>query len=190
MKRALAAIAVALFFSVSSFAQKAEVALTVGGYFPINSELPIDNAFAIEGNVAVRFAHVPLAALYVEVPITGTFSSDIFGINQVLKLGTYSAIFVTPGVKLKLAPSFFLSPYVAVGGGLAHFSTSGGALSSSSTDNKGAFDIAGGLDIKIFPYLSLRGEIRDYYSGTPELIPFFTQNHNQLLTTGGLVVRF
>ena len=122
--------------------------------------------------------------------MAGTFNSDVFTTGHLLSLGTYSAVFVTPGVRLKLAPGSPLSPYLAIGGGLAHFSKSGNALATSSSTNAGTFDFAGGLEMKIFPYLSLRGEVRDYYSGSPNLLPGADARQNQLLTTGGIVFRF
>ncbi len=183
-------VLILLLFAATAFAQSNDLAVTFGGYFPINSQIPVGNSFAIEGNFGHRIFHVPLASLYVELPVAGTFNSDVFTTGHLLSLGTYSAVFVTPGLRLKLAPGSPLSPYLAIGGGLAHFSKSGNALSNSSSTNAGTFDFAGGLEMKIFPYLSLRGEIRDYYSGSPELLPTLNARQNQLLATGGIVLRF
>src|SRR5579883_406762 len=179
-----------VFLVTTGFAQKNDLAVTAGGYFPINSQIPVDNSFAIEGNFGHRIASVPQASLYVEIPVAGTINSNVFTTGRVLSLGSYSALFVTPGLRLKLAPGFPISPFLAFGGGLAHFSKSGNALSTSSTANTGTFDFAGALEMKIFPYLSIRGEIRDYYSGSPNLAPGLDARQNQLLATGGLVLRF
>ena len=189
LKNYLIVIALLLFVA-PAFAQSNDLAVTVGGYFPINSQIPVGNSFAIQGNFGHRIFHAPLASLFVEIPVTGTFNSDVFTTGHLLSLGTYSAVFVTPGVRLKLAPGSPLSPYLAIGGGLAHFSKSGNALATSSSTNAGTFDFAGGLEMKIFPYLSLRGEVRDYYSGSPNLLPGADARQNQLLATGGIVFRF
>src|SRR5579884_3308459 len=121
--RILVLIFAALLFSLicnnSAAAQSNEVALTVGGYFPVS--LSAGNSFAVEGNVAHRILHVPLAAVYVEVPIAGTTgsqSNELIAITCVISgcppiANNYTALFVTPGLKLKLAPSFPISPYVA-----------------------------------------------------------------------------
>ena len=176
---------------MSAFGQSNDLAVTFGGYFPISGQFSGGNAFAIEGNFGHRIFHVPLASVYLEVPITAVPSSGPFvASNGLLSLGSYSALFVTPGLRLKLAPGFPISPYFAVGGGLAHFSQSGTAFTSSTSSNSGTADFAGGLDMKVFPYLSLRAEVRDYYSGSPFSLPNFSERQNQLLTTGGIVLRF
>ena len=180
-----------MLLSISAVAQKNEIAVTAGGYFPINSQTNASDAFAVGGNFAHRLASVPLVSLYLEVPVYGTFHS-ISNIVQTaqspFRNPRYSALFVTPGLKLKLAPSFPISPYLAAGGGLAHFSKED--VTTSDSTNSGTFDVAGGVDIKFFPYLSFRAEVRDYYSGNPNLLPGLTERQNQLVSTLGLVIRF
>jgi hypothetical protein len=178
-------------FSVPVIAQSNELGVTVGGYFPINSPTNSSNAFAIGGSFDHRLASVPLASLYVEVPVFATFDSTsdlVFIANPGTFFNKYSALFVSPGLKLKLAPSFPISPYLVVGGGLAHFSKSNGTLSSST--NTGVFDVGGGLYFKIAPYLSTRVEVRDFYSGNPDLRAGFTDRQHQVIASGGLVLRF
>jgi hypothetical protein len=176
-----------IFISIASpiFAQKNELAVTVGGYLPADS----GNAFVIGGNFAHRLASVPLVSVYLEIPVFSTFNSTAHVLPPP-PLGNpkYSALFVTPGIKLKLAPGFFLSPYFAVGGGVVHFSKSN-VITDDSTYT-GAFDFGGGLDLKIAPFLSARGEVRDFYSGGPDLIPGFNESQHQIITSVGLVLRF
>ncbi len=179
---------VACFAVIPSFAQKNELAVTVGGYFPIKTNFEADPAFTIGGNFAHRVASVPFVSLYVEVPVFGTFDSTTNIVNSTLTKPKYSSLFVTPGLKLKLTPSFPVSPYFAIGGGLAHFSKSN--VTTSDSTNTGTFDVAGGLDFKIAPYISARAEIRDYYSGSPNLTVNFTDRQHQLIASGGLVLRF
>jgi len=183
---------IALFlFAAPAFAQSNDLAVTFGGYFPISGQLSGGNAFATQGNFGHRIFHVPLASIYLEIPVAGVPNSGPFlASNGLLSVGSYSAIFVTPGLRLKIAPGSPISPYLAIGGGLAHFSQSGNAFTGSSSTNSGTADFAGGLEMKIFPYLSLRGEVRDYYSGSPFSLPNFSERQNQLLTTGGIVLRF
>ena len=197
MNKSLRVICVVLILTVAAFAQKAEIALTVGAYHPVNNSFSSGNAFAIEGDIAARLASVPFIALYLEVPVAGTLQDVPVNSASLTSTGSYSSIFVTPGLRLKLAPGFPISPYVAAGGGLAHFSRSASQTpsGSSSSINKGVFDIAGGLDVKIAPFLSLRGEVRDFYSGSPELslnqvTGTFNQRQHNILGTAGLVLRF
>lgn len=190
--------------TVVAAAQKVDLAVTAGVYHPVNNGYSAGNAFAIEGNVGFRLASVPFVALYFEFPVAGTFNSSVPSFSALVttpgaatSASSYSAIFAAPGLRLKLAPSFPISPYVAVGGGLAHFNRSASQTPSgaSSSINKGMFDVAGGLDMKIFPMLSLRAEVRDFYSGSPELTinqvtGTFNQRQHNILGTAGIVVRF
>lgn len=178
--------------AVPALAQKTELAIGAGGYFPINLT-GVGNAVAIEGTLSHRIAEVPLAALYLDVPVVGSLKSTVrsFGLTS---SASYSALFVAPGLKLKLAPGFFVSPWLAAGGGLAHFGASSGlaaAGGSSGSTNTGVFDVGGGLDAKVAPYVSLRGEVRDFYSGGLGLsLATFNQRQHNIVTTAGVVLRF
>ena len=196
MSKSLKISVAILTLSIAALAQKTELALTVGIYHPVNNNFSSGNAFAIEGNIARRLAAIPFFALYLEVPVAGTLDSTVPA-SSLTSAGTYSSIFVAPGLRLKAAPGFPISPYVAVGGGLAHFSRSASQTpaGSSNSVNKGVFDVGGGLDMKIAPFLSLRAEVRDFYSGSPELTlnqvtGTFSERQHNILGTAGLVLRF
>jgi Outer membrane protein beta-barrel domain len=191
-KYTLFVVALICLFSLAAFAQSTELAVTAGGYFPINSPVNADRAFTLGGSFAHRVAHVPLVGLYVEVPVFGTFDSTAAFTSTIASPTTnfnkYSALFVTPGLKLKLAPAFPVSPYFVAGGGLARFSKSNSNV--NETTNTGVFDVGGGLDFKIAPFLSTRLEVRDFYSGPPKLSTNFTNREHQVIASGGLVLRF
>lgn len=178
--------------TVPALAQNTELAIGAGGYFPVNLT-GVGNAVAVEGTFSHRLVGVPLAALYLDVPVVGTLNSTVrsAGLGSA---ASYSALFVAPGVKLKLAPSFFVSPWLALGGGLAHFGASSGLAALSGTSgstNTGVFDVGGGLDAKVAPFVSLRGEVRDFYSGGLGLsLATFNQRQHNIVTTAGLVLRF
>src|SRR5581483_3965979 len=170
-------------------AQKNDLGVTFGGYFTADNPLSAGTAFAIEGSYARRIFAVPALQFSVELPVAGSF--DSFAPSSFIPVigNSYTALFITPGVRARLAPSFFLSPYFAVGAGLAHFNNSltGGG---SSSNNSFAADFGGGLDLRIFPHVSLRAEVRDFYSGSPGLNPLFLQRQNNLVVTGGVGIRF
>jgi opacity protein-like surface antigen len=174
---------------VAAQAQKNDLGVTFGGYFTADNPLSAGTAFAIEGSYARQFFAVPALQLSVEVPVAASFDSFVPSSLIPVIGNSYTSVFVTPGVRARLAPSFFLSPYVAVGVGLAHFNNSltGGG---SSSDNSFAVDFGGGLDLKIFPHVSLRAEVRDFYTGSPGLDPLFLQKQNNLVVTGGVGIRF
>ncbi len=200
MSRNLRAVLIVLFLAalaVPVSAQKTELAIGVGGYFPINLT-GVGNAVAIEGTVARRIASVPLISAYIEVPVVGSLNSTVTSVGLTSST-SYSALFIAPGIKIKLAPGFFVSPWFAAGGGLAHFSPSSGLKAAGGqSKNTGVFDVGGGLDIKVAPYVSLRGEVRDFYSGGigfTSLVGFspltgFNEKQHNIVTTAGLVLRF
>jgi len=175
------------FVATNANAQSNEVAVTIGGYFPINDPFSASAAWAVGGSFAHRFAHIPLASAYVEVPVFGTFNSTSSAYQLVSGHAKYSALFITPGVKLKAFPEFFISPYVLAGVGVAHFSTN---TFGSNSNNSATLEVGGGLDWKIFPLLSARIDVRDFYSGNPDLVLNLSQRENQLVTSLGVVLRF
>lgn len=180
-----------LFAALPALAQKVELAIGAGGYFPVNVT-GAGNAAAIEGSFAYRVASVPLVSAYVEVPVVGTLNSSVTGAG-LTSSASYSALFVAPGLRVKIAPGFFVSPWLAAGGGLAHFSGNSGLrlLGGRGTTNTGVVDYGGGLDFKVAPFLSLRGEFRDFYSGGLGLdLATLNQRQHNLVATGGLVLRF
>jgi hypothetical protein len=186
----LIAIAVIL-VALPALAQKNELAIGAGGYFPVNLS-GVGNAVAIEGSFAHRVASVPLLSAYIELPVVGTLNSSVTN-TGLTSSASYSALFIAPGLRVKFAPGFFVSPWLAAGGGLAHFSANSGLrlLSGAGTTNTGVFDFGGGLDMKIAPYLSLRGSVRDFYSGGLGFnLATFNQRQHNIVATAGLAFRF
>lgn len=170
-------------------AQKNDLGVTFGGYFTADNPLSAGTAFAIEGSYARQIFAVPALQFSVELPVTASFNSFVPSSLIPVIGNSYTALFITPGVRARLAPSFFLSPYFAVGAGLAHFNNSltGGG---SSSNNSFAADFGGGLDLKVFPHVSLRAEVRDFYTGSPGLNPLFVERQNNLVVSGGVGIRF
>jgi len=191
VRQATLVLLLVLFAAVAK--AQTEISLTAGGYFPVNNPASPGNAFALEGSLAHSIASVPFVSLYLELPVAGSFESHVPSPSlsgAVTFVSNYTSLFVTPGLRLKLAPSFPLSPYFAVGGGYGRFNHKLSDGSTSATNN-GVFDVGGGLDMKVAPFLSLRGEVRDFYSSGLSLLPLSTNDrqHN-LFATAGIVVHF
>lgn len=182
-------------------AQKYEVAFSLGAMargdrnfsLPTPGSLKIGTGLTYQGNYAQRLVNARLAALYLEVPLAATPNTKIKSSN-VFSPRDYASLFITPGLKLKLLPGAPYSPYMFAGVGYARFSESdariGGAPNTTRGTNRAAFDFGGGVDVKVFPYLSLRGEVRDFVSGNPQfnLNVLGNRQHNVLLS-GGVVLR-
>ena len=171
-------------------AQSNEIALTVGGYFTRHVHVKNDQMFAIQGSLARRIFQTPKVSLFVELSIAASLDNRAKGLlilgGQVFGTRHYSALFISPGLRVKLVPDSRLSPYFAIGGGLAHFSKTG--LSPHSNTN--VIDFGVGVDCKMSRLLALRGEVRDFYSGAPQLITGLLDREHQILATGGIVLRF
>lgn len=211
MKRFFVFIAL-LCVSTFAAAQKADVAVVVGGSFVNNSRVTFlstptivntvktNNHIFYEGALAVRLADAKLVSLHLELPVVGIHSGNqqisisppVLGGNTTITLET-SALFITPALRLKFVPVAPISPWISVGGGWARFSQDLGP-----TTNKGAIEYGGGLDFKTgLPILGFRAEVRDFVTGDPNF--GFTnivtgdngglRRHN-LMVGGGIVLRF
>jgi hypothetical protein len=165
-----------LLIPLSVRAQSNDVALTAGGYLAASNPLDLGAAWAMEGTFAHRIASVPLVSIAAELPVAGSFGSSIPTLS-------------TPGLRLMVAPSFPLSPYVSAGIGYGQFRRQL-FNGTTSTDGTLAFDLGGGLDVKFLPFISLRGEVRDFNSGGLGLQTLILGRQNNIFATVGLAVRF
>jgi hypothetical protein len=185
-----------LLFSILCNAQSNDVSFSVGGLFSPDSNLPnpactavvgqncsgaltIQTKVAYEGVFAHRLLNLHLASLHLELPILGSPNRDVHGVFN----GSYSSVFVTPGLRLRFSlPGF--SPFFSAGGGLAHFSTSSSLGSGNTT---GAFQVGGGVDVSTpIPLIGLRAEVREFYTGQPN----FSTTQQNLFVGGGIVLKF
>ena len=139
-------------------------------------------------NYARRIVNLELASLYLELPFAAAWGGNRSITQGNLLHQDYNTMYLTPGLKLKLLPGSFISPYLAGGLGLGGFR----ATNTSATSNQFAGDIGGGADFKILPILSLRGEVRDYYTSAPtfDVQSVFHGNVNNVVISGGAVFRF
>jgi opacity protein-like surface antigen len=201
--RLLLTIATLILCANSAFAQKHEIAFTSGGLkvgergfnLPNPGFLKFKTGFTYEINYARRLVDAKLAALYFEVPLAGTPRTKVTGTNA-LSPRSYSSLFVSTGLKLKLIPGAKYSPFAMTGVGISRFNTSTTAINEQTNPNQqsatdGVFYIGGGLDVKLISKLSLRGEVRDFYSEIPPLNinALRTRQHNTLISAG-LVINF
>jgi opacity protein-like surface antigen len=178
-----------LMIALGAHAQSTDIALTGGGYFAASNPLDLGVAWALEGTVAQKIAGVPLVSLSAELPVAGSFSSSIPTLSGTSIARSYTSLFITPGIRARLAPSFPISPYVSVGLGYGRFKRKL-IDGTSSSDGTFAWDIGGGLDLKILPFISLRAEVRDFNSGGIGLESLALGRQNNLFVTAGIALRF
>jgi len=197
----LGILAAVQFAAGSAQAQQFELGLSIGALKSGDHDLPAagtikaDTGFAYQVNFAARLYSVHLAALYVEVPFAGTPKTGVTSSNP-FSPSDYSSFFITPGLKLKILPGAPVSPYGFVGAGYARFHSSASLINGQpNTDSqgasRGAVDFGAGADWKVVPFFSVRGEVRDFYSGTPRFnINVIGDKQHNVLVSGGVVFRF
>lgn len=200
------ALALLLSVCISAPAQNNEISLTAGAtaqnenlfeQVPIILGVRTGASFTFQGAYSRRIFDARVAALYFDVPLI-IIPETKFDTPVVSFPRDFSSYFFTPGVKLKFIPGAKFSPYAAAGVGFARLNPSdlrkdgqpldvGGDFSQTY----GAYSIAGGLDIRVNSFLSVRGEVRDVRTGSPEFnINLFEDREHYLITTTGIVLRF
>jgi opacity protein-like surface antigen len=159
-----------------------------------DQDLRFGNGLSFEVDYARRLLGGGLLSLGVEVPFVVNPDEDLHAAVQIPE--QYRSFFVTPAARLKIFSETPVSPWVSLGGGFGHFSVSstpnfGAGIGTAKSGTKGVLQIGGGLDVKIIGNFSLRGELRDLWSGVPSLNVDTgkTRQHN-LFVAGGLVWRF
>src|SRR5215813_9400927 len=201
--RVMLLLAAILLLGESASAQKHEFAFTSGGLkigergfdLPQPGFLRFGTGFTYELGYARRFFDAKLASLYFEVPLAGTPRTKVKTTNA-LSPNSYSSIFFTPGLKLKLLPRGKYSPFATIGYGLAHFKEGDTTISNvpntnRNSDTNGVFAFGFGLDVRVVSILGIRGEVRDFYADLPPLnVRALNDRQHNALISAGVVLRF
>jgi hypothetical protein len=196
-------IAVTILMATAAAQTKNEVAGVIGRTFLTDHLVPNTNFFdntvhygkglTFQGNYGRRIlGNEGLFALTFEVPVVFTPSVELnYGINTIPK--EYRAYFVTPSLRLNIFAANAVSPWVSFGGGIGHFGESsellfGGTNPGKTGTTTGVFQIGGGLDVRVWHAFSVRGEVRDFSSGVPQLNVDTGKSRQRNLFVGGGVV--
>jgi hypothetical protein len=184
-------------FVASATAQKNEVSGVIGRQFISDQVVPTStssdnlmhfgNGLSFEGNFARRVMDAQIFAVSVEVPVVWNVDGDVHTHTNPVSPG-YTALFVTPAARLNLFSNTAVSPWVSVGGGFGHFNGSAAQFLAKTGTTTGIFQIGGGLDVALFRKFSLRGELRDFWSGVPKLNVSTNQSRQHNLFVGGGIV--
>ncbi len=191
----------ALIAATPAFSQKHEIGLTLGGLFGSSRGSPsggldLTSGVALQANYGYQVGGLGerAAALYAEVHFLANPLRDVSSSNTAATRD-FATLYVTPGLRVKFAPSSRFSPYVAAGGGYALYeqstSTIAGQVNLAPRHiHRGAFNFGGGVDYSVAPWLAFRGEVRDFYTGNPSFnAPVPGEQHN-VMAGGGIVLRF
>jgi len=107
-----------------------------------------------------------------------------------------ATLYVTPGVRVKFAPSAKVTPYAVVGGGYAlyeqsHFTVSNMPNAAPRFTHRGTFLFGGGVDAPLWRWIGLRLEVRDFHSGNPRFnATGLSGGQHNVVAGGGIVLRF
>lgn len=192
-------------FAPAVIAQEHELALIIGRLKPSDRTLQLnpvqtveaafDGAVTYQVNYANRVVNGEVASLHFEIAVTGVPRTEVRSDNFLLPR-TYSTLIFTPGLKLKAFPGGGFSPYVVGGVGLGRFSQSdtniaGGPVTGDRSNTSYVFNFGGGVDLNVLGPLSIRGEVRDFMTGTPDFsAPFLNDRQHNIFVGGGIVLRF
>jgi len=152
----------------------------------------------IEGEYARKFLATPLFSLSGEVVFAYNpdehLNAGEFG--HAVVPSDYSQLFLTPAARLNLFSASAVSPWISFGGGLGHFGESStlvyGGTNPGKSTSSGVMQGGVGLDVKVWKTVSIRGEVRDFWSGEPDfpLAPTGKTRQHNYFVGGGAFWRF
>ena len=180
-------------------AQQHEVALTLGRVSsPARNlaagTLDLKGGTVLQAVYGYRLLGGTAAALYANA---GFVSVPLRDIRAVIPASTrdFATLYVTPALTVKFRPGARVSPWITGGAGYALYEqsrerTDGQPNGAPRLIHRGQVMFGGGADVKFLRWLALRGEIRDFYTGSPAFnLPQSGGQHN-VAVSGGVVVRF
>lgn len=179
---------------------KNELAFQLGGFVPVsrgNSQQRLDlgSGLALQADYGRLILGGPKAALYYEVHLLANPLRDVASDNRSVTRDV-ATLFLTPGLRVKFRTMARVSPYLSAGGGLTWFEQSTQQLNGNpnTADRElfqGAFDFGGGADIPVWRFVALRGEVRDFITGSPNYnVPAVRGAQNNVVVGAGFVIRW
>lgn len=204
-KRFLLAASVAVVtLATSALAQKNELTGIIGRTFIsdqgvpntglANSNIHFGKGTSFEVNYGRFILGNGFTRLSFEVPAVFNLDEDIqFKENLVPeRLRTY---FVTPSLRANVFANTAVSPWISFGGGFGHLSPSSnlefGGPSPAKSNTTGVMQIGFGLDVRVWKSFSVRGGVRDFWSGTPNLnVDTGKSRQHNYFVGGGLIWHF
>ena len=162
-----------------------------GGTF-FDNNVHFGKGLTFEVNYAHRVLGPGFASLSLEVPVVVNWDEDLNS-DAVQVPKSFKSYFVTPSARLNVFANSAVTPWVSLGGGIGRFSESSTQVSGAGKTGTttGALQVGLGLDVRLVGRFSLRGEVRDFWSGVPQLNVDTgkTRQHNYFVA-GGVVWHF
>jgi hypothetical protein len=203
MSKRLAAIFVPVLILVSGvLAQVNEVSITGGRTFvstqtltPATCNQPIctlhfGNDATIDFNYARLLWTHKIFGLYGELPVAYEPGMNLNTPSHPIP-NNIGFLFVTPSARLNIFSGDSVTPWVSFGGGYGRWRESSnanfyGTNPGPGSNNTGAIQFGGGLDVWYWPNWGGRFEFRDFYSGKPDIYLETTngRQHNYYVGVG------
>jgi len=187
----------AVCFAQEDSAHKNELALGLGGLPALSRSdtprLETGSGVAFQVNYGRRFFKDRKVALYAEIK---ALANPLRDVSSSIPMATrdFASLYITPGIRAKSLPTSRISLYALVGGGYGDYEQSttrinGQPNSVSRELAHGVFDFGGGVDVHVWRCLALRGEARDFYSGSPAYnVAGVSGGQHNVVATGALVL--
>jgi hypothetical protein len=180
-------------------AHKNELAFGLGGIPSLSRSgspsLDAGSGVALQVNYGRLFLSGNKVALYGEINF---LSSPLREVSSSTTTAThdFASLYVTPGIRVKLFPTSRISPYAVVGGGYADYEQSktridGQTNTVSRELARGVFDFGAGVDVHLWRFIALRGEARDFFTGSPGYnVATISGGQHNVAVTGAFVLRW
>jgi opacity protein-like surface antigen len=160
------------------------------------SDLLFSNGISFEVSYGWRFRENDVYSLTAELPVLFNPHEKLDFVQNVTPQ-SYHSYFLTPSLRANLLPRTYLSPWGSIGLGLGHFSSSSqlefeGGPNPGKTGSTGVvLQFGAGLDVRITHRLALRTEVRDYWSGVPQVnVDTGRSRQNNLFVGSGIIWHF
>jgi hypothetical protein len=161
-----------------------------------DSDVLLNNGLSFELGYGYRIRESQSYSITGELPVLFQPHERVRFIDNVTP-DSYRSYFLTPSIRANLLPRTYLSPWGSAGVGVGHF-TAGSNLEFGGGPNPGETGSTGvviqfgvGLDVRITHSFALRTEVRDYWSGVPQLnVETSKSRQNNLFVGSGVIWHF
>ena len=158
--------------------------------------LDVGPGVALQVNYGRRFLNRSKVALYGEINFVASPTAREITSSINTATHDFASLYITPGIRVKFRPASRISPYAVVGGGYADYEQSltridGRPNQAPRELSRGVFDFGAGVDVRVWRFVALRGEARDFYTGSPNYnIPSVSGGQHNVVATGAFVLRW
>jgi len=156
--------------------------------------LKLNGGAALQAVYGIRVAGGGNTALYVNA---GFVAGPQRAVENGIPTSTrdVASAYITPAFTVKFWPGRQIAPWITGGGGWTLYEHSRERFDGLPNNAERLIHSAhamfgGGVDIRIWRWITARGEVRDFYSGSPDYnVPVSGRQHN-VAVSGGFVLSF